>query len=317
MSLAKALQQRGGVRRPRPSVPCAVPLQPDDPEAHRLRIGQEVADAIVNTLRQLLCQLGSVLHVCGDSSVVGGVVQCRTLPALAESLLQLWLVISQDSTESWCTQDQAVWVYRLSVIGEGVHQGLLNFYGAGALLIESLRAFANQMGRLSLPETQLDTLLQGLDGLSAVLGGPHSEVLQSLPADWQCRSLAPIPGVENLSRSGGFAQMAEAVRARIPVKVRRSLGLTESGLTPAQTATLGAVAVIPGGSILAGVAVGTALLVDSVRRLGPADELWKEVNQQCLRRADQLLKQKGFQVQVCGEDIRGFIVQACREESPG
>lgn len=89
-----------------------------------------------------------------------------------------------------------------------------------------------------------------------------------------------------------LAEKADAMWAMIPGTVRRSFGLKESGLTNAQTAALGTLCIVPGGFAVAMTAVGTALLIDSVRNHGSGNELWSRLEHRCLQKAHLLLKQK-------------------------
>lgn len=260
-----------------------------------------LVDAVINELRRLHCELGKAFSRDYGAKAAADTVGCRSLPSIAEVLQQLWLEQDMIVQGAWDTKDEVVWASRLLAIQEGARKQILSFYGAGILIVEAVQGFALQIGPAVTPEVAdwpSKSWLIGITELKETLQ-VQFQVLQVVPAGRQCSKLAPILGMSSNTPGTFVAQKAKQLHAMIPQKVQRSLGLKESGLTRTQIAGMGALMVLPGGWTLAATAVGTALVVDTVKnKMGEGENPLEQLQKECLQEAHRLLKQKTFPIQI-------------------
>lgn len=249
---------------------------------------EAAADAILDSLRQLLCTLGSVLASPAGIKCSQDAKEARSLPALGKALKKLWF--ETPMTVEWDTKEQALWLCRVLAVTEGSRSGILSLYGGGLLLSDALGVFAEvSLAELDIPldEAWVSEAL----AVQQILRD-HWEQFQQWPSD----------------RRGGAGSDPLVSTDRLPRSLKRALDLEGVRLSKSQAAGLGVAFFMPGSMTLALGGVGAALLIKKAKeqftQAEGGDTQWQTLQTQWLKHAHVLLRRKTCPIEVrfvCGE----------------
>lgn len=206
------------------------------------QIAEAEADAVLDSLRQLLCTLGVVLASPAGIKCSQDAKEARSLPALGKALKKLWF--ETPMTNEWDTKEQVLWLCRVLAVTEGSRSGILSFYGGGLLLSDALGVFAEvSLAELDIPldEAWVSEAL----AVQQVLRGHSWEQFQQWPSDRRC----------------GAGRDPLVSTDRLPSSLKRALDLEGVKLSKTQAAGLGVAFFMPGSMTLALGGVGAALMV--------------------------------------------------------
>lgn len=245
----------------------------------------EASDLVVDTLRQLLTILGSLLASSAGQQAVSDAAASRSLAAISKAVRRLWF--STPLSTAWDTKEEAVWACHVLSVSEGARAGVVSFYGAGMIVCSVLFDFAR--AALEVAGLPLDEAwISGIVAVERILRGRYFDQLQQWPADRRC--------------GGGKTELLCA--SRLPCQVRRTLDLDGKRLSKVHAAGIGVVFMIPGSMIVGGSLLGVGLLYKKARDMMSSDpelretDPWKRVQSKCMQQAHSLLRRKNCPIVV-------------------
>lgn len=248
------------------------------------KTAEEASDFVVDSLRQLLTVLGSLLDNAAGVKAVADAKDCRSVPAISKALRRLWY--DTPLSAAWDSKEEALWTCHLLCVSEGSRAGLLSFYGAGfivcSVLVEFAKSALEEKG-LTLDEAWIDGILI----VERVLRGRHFEQMQKWPADRRC----------------GGGKTSLLCTSRLPVKVRRELDLEGKKLNKLHLAGLGAAMIIPGSFTVGFGVIGAGLIYKKARSMMNGEneketDPWQRIQSQCMQQAHSLVRRKNCPVEV-------------------
>lgn len=242
------------------------------------------ADGILDSLRQLVNALASLVPSNAGRACATDAVDARSLPALTKAVKRLWFETHFDQAtlpEDWCEERQAIWLSQLLLILSGSREAILSFYAAGLLLCNSLFCFA----KVVYPHVGMEpdeAWCQNLAAVQTCVERDFQQELQYLPAD----------------HLGGSKRDALVSTNRLPALFRRMFDLEGHKLTPAQKGGLAVAFVVPGTGLLTAGGIGTALLLRKARQAQSGDDPLESLFSKCLEEAKVSIRRKNNPIEV-------------------